>query len=49
MKIDTENYLSVQSFARLKEVTSMTVYRWLKMGVVQGVEIDGVKFVKNEG
>jgi len=48
MKIKTEDYLTVQTFARIKEVTSMTVYRWLKMGVVEGVEIDGVKFVKKD-
>tara|TARA_B100000795_G_scaffold265094_2_gene246453 strand:+ start:302 stop:451 length:150 start_codon:yes stop_codon:yes gene_type:complete len=49
MKIETNDYMSVQGFARLKEVSVMTIYRWLKMGVVQGIEIDGIKFVKNEG
>tara|TARA_R110000764_G_scaffold205222_1_gene290462 strand:+ start:634 stop:777 length:144 start_codon:yes stop_codon:yes gene_type:complete len=46
MKIETNDYMSVQEFARLKEVSVMTIYRWLKMGVVSGVEIDGIKFVK---
>tara|TARA_R100001244_G_scaffold26657_2_gene26604 strand:- start:876 stop:1025 length:150 start_codon:yes stop_codon:yes gene_type:complete len=46
MKIKTEDYLTVQNFARLKEVTSMTVYRWVKMGVVEGVKIDKVQFIK---
>ena len=46
MKIETNDYLSVQEFARIHDVSVTTIYRWLKMGVVQGVEIDGIKFVK---
>tara|TARA_R100001244_G_scaffold1556_1_gene2594 strand:+ start:2195 stop:2353 length:159 start_codon:yes stop_codon:yes gene_type:complete len=48
MKIETKNLQTAGNFAKSKDVTTASVYRWLKMGVVKGVEIDGVKFVKIE-
>tara|TARA_R110000744_G_scaffold377405_3_gene492378 strand:- start:966 stop:1109 length:144 start_codon:yes stop_codon:yes gene_type:complete len=46
MKVKTEDLQAVRTFAAAKGVTTATVYNWLKLGLVKGVEIDGVKFIK---
>jgi len=46
MKIETDNYMRAKNFAKREGVTTMSVYRWIKIGVVKSIEIDGVKFVK---
>ena len=48
MKVETKHLQTAGNFAKEKDVTTASVYRWLKMGIVEGVEIDGVKFVKKE-
>ena len=45
MKVDTENLISVQSYAHAQNVSVTSVYRWIKDNVVKAVEIDGVKFI----
>jgi len=46
MKVETDKLQTAGNYAKTKNVTTMSVYRWLKMGVLQGVDIDGVKFVQ---
>tara|TARA_R100000541_G_scaffold22744_1_gene32671 strand:+ start:604 stop:768 length:165 start_codon:yes stop_codon:yes gene_type:complete len=48
MRVETKNLLTAGNFAKEQDVTTASVYRWLKMGVIKGVEIDGVKFVKTD-
>tara|TARA_R110000764_G_scaffold196030_1_gene281226 strand:+ start:120 stop:284 length:165 start_codon:yes stop_codon:yes gene_type:complete len=48
MKVETNELQTAGNFAKEKDVTTVSVYRWLKMGVIKGIEIDGVKFVKTE-
>jgi|8_EtaG_2_1085327.scaffolds.fasta_scaffold85140_2 predicted site-specific integrase-resolvase len=45
MNIDIKRLITANNYAKEQSVTTMTVYRWLKMGLVKGVEVDGVKFV----
>jgi len=45
MKVDTENLISVQSYAHDQNVSVLAVYNWIKDNVVKAVEIDGVKFI----
>lgn len=45
MKVDTENLISVQSYAHEHRVSTTAVYNWIKNNVVKAVEIDGVKFI----
>ena len=48
MKIDTNDLILVKTFADLKGVSTTAVYNWLKLGVIKGVKIDGVKFIDND-
>ena len=48
MKVDIKDLQTARNFAESKGVTTMTIYRWLKMGVVKGINVDGVKFVVKE-
>ena len=48
MKVETEDLQAVRNFAAVKGVTTATVYNWLKMGLIKGVEVDGVKFVNKD-
>ena len=45
MKVNTEDLISVQSYAHNQRVSTTAVYNWIKNNVVQAVEIDGVKFI----
>ena len=45
MKVNTEDLISVQSYAHDQRVSTTAVYNWIKNNVVQAVEIDGVKFI----
>tara|TARA_R110000803_G_scaffold209612_2_gene279605 strand:+ start:2202 stop:2360 length:159 start_codon:yes stop_codon:yes gene_type:complete len=45
MNVKTEDLQAVRNFAAAKGVTTATVYNWLKMDLIKGVEIDGVKFI----
>jgi intergrase/recombinase len=45
MKVDTDNLISVQSYAQQQSVSVQSVYRWINNNVVKAVEIDGVKFI----
>lgn len=45
MKVDTENLISVQTYAHEQRVSTTAVYNWIKNNVVKAVEIDGVKFI----
>ena len=45
MKVDTEDLISVQSYAHEQRVSTTAVYNWIKNNVVKAVEIDGVKFI----
>ena len=45
MKVDTEDLISVQSYAHEQNVSVTSVYRWIKDNLVKAVEIDGVKFI----
>jgi len=48
MKVETKNLQTAGNFAKEQDVTTASVYRWLKMGIVKGVEVDGVKFIIKE-
>jgi len=48
MKIKTEDLQAVRTFAAAKGITTATAYNWLKLGLIKGVEIDGVKFIKKD-
>lgn len=48
MKIETTTLKTVANFAKLKDVTAVTIYRWAKENKCSIIEIDGVKFVKPE-
>ena len=48
MKIQTKDLQAVRNFAAAKGVTTATVYNWLKLGLIKGVEIDGVKFINKD-
>lgn len=45
MKVDTDNLISVQTYAHEQRVSTTAVYKWIKNNLVQSVEIDGVKFI----
>tara|TARA_R100000654_G_scaffold75059_1_gene111083 strand:- start:3336 stop:3509 length:174 start_codon:yes stop_codon:yes gene_type:complete len=45
MLVDTENLISVQTYAQQQRVSVQSVYRWINNNVVRAVEIDGVKFI----
>jgi len=45
MKINTKNLQTAGNFAKENNVTTASVYRWLKMKLIRGIEVDGVKFV----
>lgn len=46
MQIETKQLVKVGTFARMKGVAAITVYKWIEQGKVDVVDIDGVKFVK---
>tara|TARA_R100001163_G_C5008092_1_gene154922 strand:+ start:651 stop:818 length:168 start_codon:yes stop_codon:yes gene_type:complete len=48
MKVNINDLQTARNFAESKGVTTMTIYRWLKHGVVKGIDVDGVKFVVKE-
>mgnify|MGYP003146977750 CR=1 FL=1 len=48
MNIQTDDLQAVRNFAAAKGVTTATVYNWLKMGLLKGIEIDGVKFINKD-
>ena len=45
MKVDTDNLISVQSYAHDQRVSTTAVYNWIKNKVIKAVEIDGAKFI----
>tara|TARA_R100001443_G_scaffold117440_1_gene142709 strand:+ start:5407 stop:5568 length:162 start_codon:yes stop_codon:yes gene_type:complete len=45
MKVDTDNLISVQTYAHEQRVSTTAVYNWIKNNVVKAIEIDGVKFI----
>jgi hypothetical protein len=45
MKIEVKHLQTARNYAKEKDVTTACVYNWLKMGVIKGLEVDGVKFV----
>ena len=48
MKVNTKDLQTARNFAESKGVTTTCVYNWLKMGVIKGIVVDGVKFVVKE-
>lgn len=42
----SEKLIKVSTYARMKGVSVLTVYQWIKIGKIQCTEIDGVKFIK---
>lgn len=45
MVVDTENLITVASYARVRGISLTTVYRWIEEGSIESVVIDGVKFI----
>lgn len=41
-----KNLVTVRTYADMKGVTTMCVYKWEKQGKISITEIDGVKFVE---
>lgn len=41
-----KNLATFRTYAQLKGVTTMCVYKWEKQGKITTTEIDGVKFVE---
>ena len=48
MKVNIKDLQTARNFAESKGVTTTCVYNWIKMGVVKGINVDGVKFVVKE-
>lgn len=48
MKVDTERLITVANFAKMKGVTTTTVYGWIASGKERQVKIDGITFVLME-
>lgn len=48
MLVDTERLITVANFAKMKNVTTTTVYGWISTGKEKMVKIDGVTFVLME-
>lgn len=46
LKIDRTRLVKVSSYARMKGVSAVQVYNWIKEKKVKQVEIDGVKFIE---
>lgn len=40
-----QNLKTVAGYAKLKNVTTTTVYNWIKDGKVKSIKIDGITFV----
>lgn len=40
-----ENYKTVANYAKLKNVSTTTVYNWIEKGTVKTDKVDGVLFV----
>ncbi len=48
MKINTKDLLTAKNYAIKRKIAVQTAYKWLEKGLIQGVEIDGVKFIVKE-
>jgi len=47
MSKDIKDLSTVKNYSHKYKVSTAAVYNWLKKGVLEGLEIDGVKFVVN--
>ena len=47
MAKDIKDLSTVKNYSHKYKVSTAAVYNWLKKGVLEGLEIDGVKFVVN--
>lgn len=48
MKIDTTKLVKISTYATEKKVSRTTVLNWVENGTCEMVEIDGVKFIKQD-
>jgi hypothetical protein len=44
-KVDVSKLRTVAEYAKIRNVTTMSVYRWIAKGEVKTTEINGVKFI----
>lgn len=45
MKEETKDLIKISTFAKEKDVSVQSVYKWIEKGEVKSVEIDGIKFI----
>lgn len=48
MKIETNDYITVNNYSKIIHKSVTWVYRLIAEGKVKSVIIDGIKFVKND-
>lgn len=45
MKEEAKDLIKISTFAKEKDVSVQSVYKWIEKGEVKCVEIDGIKFI----
>lgn len=48
MLVDTEKIVKVSTYAKIKDISSMWVYKLIERGKLKSINIDGVEFVIKE-
>lgn len=48
MLVDTEKIVKVSTYAKIKDISSMWVYKLIERGKLKSINIDGVEYVFKE-